>query len=27
MEDFALHRGVLSFSCRNQNVRHTSIIF
>jgi hypothetical protein len=27
MEDSALHRGVLSFSCRNQNVRHTSIIF
>ena len=27
MEDSALHRGVLSFSCRDQNVRHTSIIF
>ena len=26
-EDSALHCGVLSFSCRNQNVRHTSIIF
>lgn len=27
MEDSALHRGMLSFSCRNQNVRHMSIIF